>query len=813
MPIRRSYPPPVPPKPPRLPLTGGQATGKPGRQRPRSTTGAGQPDNSEISVGRPHSARPAPFSPTKLPSSGSPQKSSYGHISGLPTWPASPAGGPARPSLSANKQVDKPALQAQGHPGGPLPVKTLPPPPTPLAVRQQERLSPVGNTSTGPVPSSAPSEIPASGAARPAARRPTYPSTTSLPELADGQASRQAEEIVIRTMVDDINDIKQGRSSPSPQSSEARAPAPPRPLSQDPRAQAKQGFSPVPPVPASPAGRPASPPAKPTDQPASSPRVFPLPPQGSDIQKVVMAPIGKRRRRGLTRVLFLIIFLLLLTGGGAAAWFFYFQENNPFAPEPGQPAVAVQVLPSDSLIIVQYRLESAQDRSDINAAWTNQVQSAPSQASFTTLLAGDPRLLLSDSDIEEFYYVTLADSTRPFLVVPQTAALTENLQENSDAHYVEYEGWYIVHPLTVDPYLLALAAGTVASQGGESLLQDTGIGAPLRLILGESVLPTLRQDIAGPPAGEAGEHFLAGKLQKLALAGKFSNNLELSGTATARSVIPATSTNQQLLSLIPAQVTVARLGANFFEDVEEWLTMTNTVEADILQRPLVQQLFAQLTGPYAYFTYGSPSSSPPLSSPSPQSGRQPATIGGGNQALGFIIELPLILQGKVTLGEPALEEALPALIPLLIDQRTIPPLTFTERIYEGTPLRYVNLVGVTTTLDYAVTDTHLLITTSKDSMLTLLDTIGQRAASLTRGGNWQTLLTNWGSLPASHDIVLGTLQLPALRQFLPPRMGETGLPFGLAIQGDPTSPKAQAIIELSPASTPITSPQASPPGF
>lgn len=527
----------------------------------------------------------------------------------------------------------------------------------------------------------------------------------------------------------------------------------------------------------------APPPAAAAPAPTAAPAAFPLPARQADKPtKTLNVPaVGRKRGKALKWLLITLFSLMILGGGAAAAWFLVVKDILPQdAPVP-VVANATEILPGNYLMIGRYQLTTAADRTTLTNAWQTARGGA---ATPQTLLDGDPRLLLTDPELSEIYYVILEDSSDPFLVVPKTATTTQELVTNNAARFIEQNGWYIAHASTVEPYQAAVTEGTLAAAGAPALLSDTAVTVPLRLSLGAGMVPTLRTSLVSPD-------FLAGQLQALTLAiavNAQSGALQLGGLADYFNPVAATPTNQELLSQVPAQATGVRLGASFRDDLASWLAVSSILDRNTLERPVVKQLLDQLSTPYALFTFPNAGTSKP--------------------ALGLIIELPPSLVGKVTLQESALEQAVPALIPLILDRRTVAPVSFTEVPFGATRLRFANIVGTNLALDYAVTDRHILIASSKDSMQGLLNTVAGAAPPLAAIEPWQTLLAQWGAIPTAHDIFIGALNVPALLKILPTSPSNAA-PFGVAI-----SAKADAAAStqgtLSGVITTIPAPSTTP---
>lgn len=584
---------------------------------------------------------------------------------------------------------------------------------------------------------------------------PTAPIAAKPPALVSA-VQVEASKIVIRTMRDDMQEAKQGKV------------APPKP-------------APTPPL-----APPVLSPAATAQAPAQQ---LPLPPRSTTAStKKVTEPASARPSRHKVRALLITIFvLLLLGGGGAAAWFLWLQDLvGGFTNNEQAVLAAPAVIPANYLAIVRYQLSSAADRNIITNSWN---AARDGEASVRTLLTGDPRLLVADPAVPEMYYVLLEDSTDPFLVVPKTPQTTQYLVDTGDARFMERSGWYVAHAVSVEAYQAALAEQSLAAASAPSIITDVSLGVPMRLSIGAGLLPGLRTTIAG-------KQYIAGQLQELSVAAALqpsTNALRLSGAAARFNPLSAEQTNHELLSFVPAAAIATRLGANFNADVTQWLSVAGIVDGAILSSEPVAGLLDQLTTPYAWFLYPS---------------------ANGSRALGLVIELPVALRGKIAIGDAGLEQGLPAVLPLILDRPTIAPTVFTQVPYGNTVLRFANISGTDRALDYAVTDRHILIATSKESMTALLDTVAGTAPALDTQGVWQTLITHWGALPVAHDIIFGSIAEAGLLRLLP-TVVDTAVPFGVAftlVPGEGSTAGVSGVIDLnvSPVSQPFDSAQGKP---
>lgn len=538
--------------------------------------------------------------------------------------------------------------------------------------------------------------------------------------------------IVIRTMQDDLADLKKAVVA-APKV--IPAPVPVRSV--------------LPPVPIRPITR-TSITATAVSAPAAVPQRFPLPPKP---QKTVTTPPPRPQRHWGRRLLVVFLVLIFLGGTGLGGWYAWNKWGGVTQLITKTPVVvpANEVLPAQTQLLIGYHLASPADRAAIKAAW---------QTSSGQLMAGNPSTLLADDAIQELYYVVLPDETRPYLVAPKTAASQQVFSQLDPDQVLEQDGWYIAHTLAVAAYQAALEQGkrTTTLPAGE----------PIVLEMVSPALQQLRQSLAG-------KNFAAGQLQGLNLNGKFNSDataLTFTGSSSWRTTLPEGNTDLRLLVMIPGDATVVRLGSNFQEDIGRWQEVAKVISSQLLDPPAVSSLVKQLATPYAYYHRLGPD---------------------GSLDVGLVIELPAILRGQLVLGDSALEEGLQALTGLLQIPNIpveFPQIAFTDTTYNDLPLRYVNLVGPTQTLDYAISGNHLLISTSKEGMRTLIDTTKGAGASFSPPAAWV--------IPAGREVILGSISQSALLELLPHDAKLTTLPFGLAISPREAAVAVEGIVQLAP---------------
>lgn len=516
--------------------------------------------------------------------------------------------------------------------------------------------------------------------------------------------------------------------------------------------------------------------SKPASQQRGAP-VVPLPPKNaSQGTKVVMKPARRRRRRSRA-VAVLIGLLVLVMAGSAAVVGWFYQNELPFIGRKmaGEPVPAEQVVPAMSAVILQYHLRAGEERGELLSAWNAAGRGEPS---LTSLLAGDPRLLLLEAEIDTFYYVVLENEARPYLVVRQTPRTQELVEGKAEARLMGVNGWYVVNALSVDTYTAALAAGSLSGRGNQVFVTaaDGESLTPLRVWLGPHALIGLRETLLGKALTD-------GLLQEVSLASRLGTEeedtiFELNGRGTTLEPLfgpdAPGGANQQLLSLIPEEAQLVRLGSNFYQDLKLWETAAGALDGAVLARPAVADLLQQLTESYAFYTVS------------------------GNPAmrdLGLIISLPAPLQAQLTVPNQTIEESLGALLPLITGRAGVGTIEFSPNTHAGVALHYANFSQPSQALDYAVVDTYIVVTTSRESMFAALETIRGTHPAVAASASWQPLLAPWGALPSAATLVLGQLALPQLTALLP--VASDGVPlFGVALEPEAQEPTSAALSGL-----------------
>jgi hypothetical protein len=201
---------------------------------------------------------------------------------------------------------------------------------------------------------------------------------------------------------------------------------------------------------------------------------------------------------------------------------------------------------------------------------------------------------------------------------------------------------------------------------------------------------------------------------------------------------------RDFLRLVPGDVQAFYLGDSFSQDIAAAETHGVRLDKGRLERPVVQAMLKNLSGPYAFYRRGG---------------------ADGQPDVGLVVELAA--DSGLALGDPTIETALPALLLFILEQPLPVEATFGSGAYGATPLRYVNIEGQHVAVDYTIVERRLLAATSKEGMLALLDTVAGKSPSVETHQRWQAHVSSWGRLPSGESFSGGAITYPALQQFLP----------------------------------------------
>lgn len=428
-------------------------------------------------------------------------------------------------------------------------------------------------------------------------------------------------------------------------------------------------------------------------------------------------------------VLIGIGYIVLFGFLAAAGWYGYvWVSSRQLTPTQGsQRRLVEEMIPKEALAIVAYTTDTDSRRADIRTLWETKGIEDPSTIS-------DPRGLLAIQDVQGVYYIVLQDVEQPFLLLEKTTSSEQYVSTQSAIVPYEKDGWYIFHQgatSATDQYIAALDRGTFAQSGG---LPTGNSSSVAQVILATPYALALLGDIAGDLSGTPEMPALVFSVHPSSQGSTIRAHAAVPIPSMPERVLPSTA---ELAALVPGDVQFTSIGFNFAEDIAMWQQQTARLDATVLQQPAVRQFISLLTTPYAIFKRTGPD---------------------GVQDTGLIIGLPEELQKNLKTGEPIIEQTLPAFIPLVVGKSIGIQSAFHNGLYQNVPLRYINIVGQTQTIDYAVGDSFLLVSSSREGMEKLVD----RALGETSAEQKQDIWRSEGK-----KVTFGSVQDPSFKALLP----------------------------------------------
>jgi len=300
-------------------------------------------------------------------------------------------------------------------------------------------------------------------------------------------------------------------------------------------------------------------------------------------------------------------------------------------------------------------------------------------------------------------------------------------------------------------------------------------------------LSNLRTAFAGKQSAKGALQAVALRLRTSASGTAFSfDGLGETSIALDDATTPTVSaphTSPRILEALPGDVVATHSGSNFATDINKWQDSGGPLPTSILAQPRVSQLLKALTVPYGWYT---------------------RTGADTNPDTGLIIDLST-LTTPLQLGDASIEQGLAALVPVVMEQPLTTSVAFKDGNYAGVPLRFVNILGSTITLDYTIFNNYLLISSSKEGMLALVDTISKKNPSVLTSNEWQPFFTEWGTVPEARDIIFGSFNQAMIQKLLPLSSADQPFKLGMSLQLVNGSPELHGF--LMP---PLTSPSSSP---
>ncbi len=425
----------------------------------------------------------------------------------------------------------------------------------------------------------------------------------------------------------------------------------------------------------------------------------------------------KRKTNNIVRVgIIFIVMIVLGAGVGGAAWYFWPYVTQTFITKEEAPVEEValsEVIPASASLVVRYNLSSQSYKQNIVSLWQNETTT---DTPIRSLVAGNPSSLTKYSSMTDVAYVLLPNDPRVYVVIKKTEESDQLLSQPSGIQASTIKNWYVLHPINTAPYTTALQAGTFTNQP-VSLTKDQ--------MMTWIADPTFVQNMYG------------NKRASSVLTERVTAKIELSGTpiqsnSNATYTTPASGSGNvnrtSMLQITPGDADYVVSGNNFAQDVIQNTKIRSAFDGEALTAPAVTQLFASLDTPYVYF-------------------ERVGADGAADE--GVIIQLP---EGSLLkTADATLEQSLLSLIPAIVGRQSASTLAFAPAEYNGIPLRYVNLQSSTKALDYAVTSKYILISTSKEGMLSLLDLAASTATPSSLRSFANAFLTSSTSTTSSAD--------------------------------------------------------------
>jgi hypothetical protein len=487
----------------------------------------------------------------------------------------------------------------------------------------------------------------------------------------------------------------------------------------------------------------------PKAQGGSATEAFPLPAKsGESPKQTTVKPVRTKRKIG--RIILAVLVACLLIGGGWYGYVWWAQRENTQVVQE-QPHRLEEMVPKEAIAVVSYTSESQAQKDAIKLFWNDKDPAFEGKA-----LDGDPREVAALPGIKNVTYVMLQDNPRPFLVIEKNESSQQYVSTLRSVQLIDEGGWYVLHKIGTESYNEALGRGTVAESADSIITPSTGSIA--RYTLSAPYASKLLNDMASDAIG-------------LSRIGSFSfevATLPQDGTIRARATAPVPPVAEkpapdiaELLTLIPGDADFGRIGFVFSDEVNTWQNENARLDGAVLSQPAVRQFISLLSTPYAVFK---------------------RTGADGVRDIGVIIQLPESLRKTLKIGEPIVEQSLSVMIPLVVGKVLGVQVAFHEGSYADVPLRYANITGQTQALDYTIGDTFILISSSREGMSALIDTVKGNSPALPVRAPWQPLFEKSAAMIVGRPITFGNLQDNLLVSLLPIPTGTAKVPALVSTQ-------------------------------
>ncbi len=496
----------------------------------------------------------------------------------------------------------------------------------------------------------------------------------------------------------------------------------------------------------------------------ASPVVPDIPFQGMPTKKKV-ASINivrpeKKNRNIIIGVAYIALFFLL--AGGGVYGYIWWSKNTPQALPAETGAALYEMIPKDALAVIDYSIESSDDRSAIAAVWGQEGQGAST---------GNPTPLLAIPDITHIYYILLPDNARPYLLVRKTEGTMQYITTQSDEQVLDQKGWYVLHSVDMSQYISALAISTL-TDASPLVPSESASDYLIQYALSPVFASHAFNVIASPTVGPSRLGGMVFRVTSVSQDGTLRASAHIPSDAQGETVSTQT---QELMALVPGDVTFSYAGLRFGDELMKWQDEGAKLDSAIIAQPSVRQFLDQLTAPYAIFE------------------RQGAD---GVRDIGVVIALPEELKKQIHTGDPSIEQSLPALIPLILGNTLGIQIAFNDGEYNGIALRYMNINGQTQALDYIVGDNFLLISSSREGIAALIDTAVGEKSGLSQSEEWGDITQKAAAVLEGRKFMIGNIKDPALRAVLPGALAASQIPLAVSSHQISTGTDIQAVLSL-----------------
>lgn len=530
-----------------------------------------------------------------------------------------------------------------------------------------------------------------------------------------------SDQLIVRTMKDDIAEMNAvGAAAPLPDSTAV----------------------PVPPTPSAPV-------VSKSKHKKPEPPVFSLPSKKSPIMNEEAGSVPSAESKGRKHILLGVAYLALfcaIVSGAVYGYIRYSAKQTAIVGVPNDPILS-EVIPKEALAVIDYNVETQDSRNVVAQIW-----SEAGRGTDVSAATGNPTSLLTIPNVTRVYYVILPDNSKPFLLMSTTDDVREYVSQHRDVQSIEIGKWHVIHEDNIEGYSAALTNGSIAENSQLLSANDTA-SYVIRYALSPSMASRQFNSVTSTAIGLSQVDGLVFYVVGTAGDGTIRASAQIPGDPPGEGVVEDTT---ELISLIPRDISFARVGFNFAEDVAFIKAESPQIDASVLAQPAVRQFISQFSTPYAIYERKGTDGVPDI---------------------GLIMQLPASMKQQMRIGEPVIEQGLPALIPLIIGKVLGIQTVFNEGIYNGVPLRYVNLNGQTQTLDYMVGDNFLLIASSREGANALIDTSLEGKQGISPEEPWKSLEEKASEITKDRAFVIGSLTDPSLLNVLPVASGLSQVPI------------------------------------